>query len=70
MFSWCFAAVCLVSCVSVYVHRRYQRSFHGVNLTSLHDVALQEYFHQPVVVSTPFSVVVIIVIELLWGHPS
>jgi len=30
---------------------RHQRSFHGVNLTSLHDVALKEYFHQPVVVS-------------------
>jgi len=30
---------------------RYQNSFHGVNLTSLQDVALKEYFHQPVVVS-------------------
>jgi len=35
---------------------RHQRSFHGVNLTSLHDVALQEYFHQPVVVSAKSEV--------------
>lgn len=28
---------------------RYQKSFHGVNLTSLHEEAMQEYFRQPVV---------------------
>lgn len=30
-------------------HFWYQKSFHGVDLTSLQDVALSEYFHQPVV---------------------
>jgi histone-arginine methyltransferase CARM1 len=30
-------------------HFWYQKSFHGVDLSSLQDVALTEYFHQPVV---------------------
>lgn len=28
---------------------RYQKSFHGVNLTTLHEEAMQEYFRQPIV---------------------
>lgn len=28
---------------------RYQKSFHGVNLTPLHEEAMQEYFRQPIV---------------------
>ena len=30
---------------------RYQESFHGINLTSLRDAAVEEYFKQPIVVS-------------------
>lgn len=29
----------------------YQESFHGINLTSLRDAAVKEYFKQPIVVS-------------------
>lgn len=28
---------------------RYQKSFHGVDLTPLHEEAMQEYFRQPIV---------------------
>lgn len=30
---------------------RYQQHFHGMDLTSIRDAALDEYFNQPVVVS-------------------
>lgn len=30
----------------------YQESFHGINLTSLRDAAVKEYFKQPIVVSS------------------
>lgn len=35
--------------VPAIIFSRYQKSFHGVNLTSLHEEAMQEYFRQPVV---------------------
>jgi histone-arginine methyltransferase CARM1 len=33
----------------------YQESFHGINLTSLRDAAVEEYFKQPIVVRLCFE---------------
>lgn len=34
---------------NLFCFSRYQKSFHGVNLTTLHEEAMQEYFRQPIV---------------------
>lgn len=45
--SWWVVTVC-VCCV---ICGRYQSAFHNVDLTSLREAAVQEYFKQPIVVS-------------------
>ena len=42
-------AACMTNCPSLWC--RYQESFHGVNLCSLRNTAVSEYFKQPIVVS-------------------
>lgn len=46
-----FQSKCVTETIIILIIKsyRYQKSFHGVNLTSLHEEAMQEYFRQPVV---------------------
>jgi len=43
-------AVCNGGINSLHVFARYQSAFHNVDLTSLREAAVQEYFKQPIVV--------------------